>query len=118
VLLGRDRLGMRYSSLPDSASLGTDIYRLLMAAVVFQSLMLIAGAAWAQNAWQRYWAWDQLESWAFVNWTVTLLFLHLYPRSTARAKLGAIFSLLIFGVAFYTFFGVPFISTSPHKGAV
>jgi len=118
VLLCRQTLRMRFSSLPDSASLETDIHRLLLIAVVFQSLMLVAGAAWAQNAWQRYWAWDQLESWAFANWTATLLFLHLRPRSTARPMLGAIFSLLIFCVAFYTFFGVPFISTSPHKGAV
>lgn len=118
ALLCRKALGARFSSLPDSASLEIDIYRLLQIAVVFQSLMLIAGAAWAQNAWARYWAWDPLESWAFVTWTATLLFLHLRPRSAARPMLSAIFSLLIFCLAFYTFFGAPFISTAPHKGAV
>lgn len=118
VLLCRQALGAPVSSLPHSDALESDIHRLLLVAVVFQSLMLIAGAAWAQNAWTRYWAWDPLESWAFVTWTATLLFLHLRPRSTARPMLAAFFSLLIFVLAFYTFFGVPFISTSPHKGAV
>lgn len=118
VLVGRKGLRMRFSSLPDSDSLEIDIYRLLLIAVVFQSAMLVAGGAWAQNAWSRYWAWDPLESWAFVTWTATLLFLHLRPRSGARPMLAAIFSLLIFGLAFYTFFGVPFISTAPHKGAI
>ncbi len=118
AVICRDWIGARFSSLPDSASLEKNIYRLLLIAVVFQSLMLIAGAAWAQNAWSRYWAWDPLESWAFVTWTATLLYLHMRPRSTSQALLGAWFSLLIFCLAFYTFFGVPFISTSPHKGAI
>lgn len=118
VLIGRKVLGASFSSLPDTPSLETYIYRLLLVAVIFQTLMLIAGAAWAHNAWSRYWGWDPLESWAFVTWTATLLFLHLRPRSSARPMLGAAFSLLIFGLAFYTFFGVPFISTSPHKGAI
>lgn len=118
VLLGRRVLHKPFSNLPDSRSLEASAYRLLLIAVVFQSLMLIAGAAWAQNAWARYWGWDPLESWAFVTWTATLLYLHMRPRSTAQPMLGAIFSLLIFGLAFYTFFGVPFISTAPHKGAI
>ena len=118
IVIGRRALGITLPSLPDSETLESYIYRLLLIAAVFQSLMLIAGAAWAQNAWSRYWAWDPLESWAFVTWTGSLLFLHMRPRSTARPMLSAAFSLLIFGLAFYTFFGVPFISTSPHKGAI
>lgn len=118
VMLMRRVFGAPFSSLPDTATLEGNTYRLLLVAVVFQSLMLIAGAAWAQNAWARYWAWDPLESWAFITWTATLLFLHLRPRSTAKATLSTAFSLIIFGLAFYTFFGVPFISTAPHKGAI
>lgn len=118
ILLCRELAGMPFTSLPDTTALETAIYRLLLIAVVFQSLMLLAGAAWAQNAWARYWGWDPLESWAFITWTATLLFLHLRPRVAARPKFSAMFSILIFCLAFYTFFGVPFISTSPHKGAI
>ena len=118
ILVCRKALGIKFASLPDSSTLEAEIHRLLLAAVVFQSLMLIAGAAWAQNAWARYWGWDPLESWAFVTWTATLLYLHLRSRSAPRPMVGALFSLVIFGFAFYTFFGVPFVSTSPHKGAI
>lgn len=118
VLLIREVWGAPFTSMPDEATLEADIYRLLLIAVIFQSLMLFAGAAWAQNAWTRYWGWDPLESWAFITWTATLLYLHLRPRSAARPILSAFFGLLIFGLAFYTFFGVPFISTAPHKGAI
>ena len=31
-------------------------------------LMLITGAVWAQDAWGRYWAWDSLETSAFLTW--------------------------------------------------
>ena len=118
ALLVRWRLNAPFSSLPSSAAVEIDIYRLLLVAGVFQTLMLIAGAAWAQDAWSRYWAWDPLESWAFVSWTATLLYLHMRPRAPVRWKTGALFSVLIFVLAFYTFFGVPFLSTAPHKGAI
>ncbi len=87
-------------------------------AFVFESLMLVVGAVWAQDAWGRYWAWDPLESWAFVTWLVLAAALHarvalrLTPAAFGLALVG------VFAVAFLTFFGVPFISESPHKGAV
>lgn len=118
IVLCREALGRPIASLPGSDAIEGLIYRLLLIAVVFQSLMLIAGAAWAQNAWARYWGWDPLESWAFVTWTATLLFLHQRSRSAPRPMFAAMFGLLIFALAFYTFFGVPFLSTSPHKGAI
>ena len=87
-------------------------------AFVFDTLMLIVGAVWAQDAWGRYWAWDPLESWAFASWIALAAALH--ARSTLRPS-PAVFGALLAGVfllAFLTFFGVPFISTAPHKGVV
>ncbi len=87
-------------------------------AFVFESLMLVVGAVWAQDAWGRYWAWDPLESWAFATWLALAAALHarvalrLTPATFGLALAG------VFVVAFLTFFGVPFISVSPHKGAV
>jgi ABC-type transport system involved in cytochrome c biogenesis permease subunit len=43
-------------------------HRFAAFAFVFDTLMLIVGAVWAQDAWGRYWAWDPLESWAFASW--------------------------------------------------
>jgi ABC-type transport system involved in cytochrome c biogenesis permease subunit len=89
-----------------------------MVAFVFHSGMLIAGAVWAQDAWGRYWAWDPLETWAFGTWLAMVFALH------ARVSLNLAITpqrLLLVGVfllAFLTFFGIPFISIAPHKGAV
>ena len=46
------------------------------------------------------------------------VFFSLLVARLVTPMLAAYFSLLIFGLAFYTFFGVPFISTAPHKGAI
>jgi ABC-type transport system involved in cytochrome c biogenesis permease subunit len=103
---------------PNIRQLDEQAHRFAAFAFVFQTLMLIVGAVWAQDAWGRYWAWDPLESWAFATWVALALALH--ARATLRPA-PALFALWLAGVfvlAFVTFFGVPFISTSPHKGAV
>ena len=87
-------------------------------AFVFETLMLIVGAVWAQDAWGRYWAWDPLESWAFASWLALALVQH--ARATLRPSpvQHGLWLAGTFMLAFVTFFGVPFISTAPHKGAV
>jgi ABC-type transport system involved in cytochrome c biogenesis permease subunit len=108
----------RSAHWPDAQRFDELAHRFAGFAFVFETLMLIVGAVWAQDAWGRYWAWDPLESWAFLTWVALAAALH------ARAALRpapAVFGLWlagVFAIAFLTFFGVPFISTAPHKGAV
>lgn len=93
-------------------------HRFAAYAFVFDTLMLIVGAVWAQDAWGRYWAWDPLETWAFLTWLALAAALH--ARAALRPS-PAQFGLWLAGVfvlAFLTFFGVPFLSTAPHQGAV
>jgi ABC-type transport system involved in cytochrome c biogenesis permease subunit len=93
-------------------------YRFAAFAFVFQSLMLVAGAAWAQDAWGRYWAWDPLETWSFLTWLALVSWLH--ARATLRPSpaWSGVGLAAVFALAFLTFFGVPFLSTAPHKGAL
>jgi ABC-type transport system involved in cytochrome c biogenesis permease subunit len=118
-LLRRWRRGARpHGGLPDDRRFDELAHRFAAAALVFDSLMLIVGAVWAQDAWGRYWAWDPLESWAFLSWLALAAALH--ARATFRpapAWFGG-WLAVVFVLAFLTFFGVPFISTAPHKGAV
>ncbi len=93
-------------------------WRWLLAAFVFHSAMLLAGAVWAQDAWGRYWDWDPLETWAFVTWLTMAFGLHLRTSRRAGRRLGPAIVVASFVLAFLTFFGVPFISLSPHQGAV
>jgi ABC-type transport system involved in cytochrome c biogenesis permease subunit len=101
-----------------SGTLEALAHRLMLAAVVFQSLMLVAGAAWARDAWGRYWAWDPLESWAFLSWIAMLAYLHWRPRNPEATALSSAMIVGVYALAFMTFFGVPFLSVAPHKGAV
>ncbi len=45
-------------------------------ALVFDTLTLVAGAVWAQDAWGRFWAWDPLETWSPVTWLLLGLAIH------------------------------------------
>lgn len=105
------------SSLP-AAALVELAFRFAAVALVFESGMLLAGAIWAQDAWGRYWAWDPLETWSFLSWLALVATIHLRSLISIPARLPPILLMVVFTLAFLTFFGVPFISTSPHKGAV
>ena len=92
-------------------------YRLLAFAFCFESLMLLFGAIWAQDAWGRYWAWDPLETWAFLTWMSVIFVLH-WRLNYSHSRIYALLVVACFTLAFLTFFGVPFISTAPHKGMI
>lgn len=93
-------------------------YPIVTFSFVFQSLMLVVGAIWAQDAWGRYWAWDPLESWAFLTWLCLLFYLHVRAHLKHRLFLQSALIVLVYVMAFLTFFGVPFISLAPHKGVI
>ena len=118
-LLPRWRWSARVAAIAPSPSRCDELsHRFAAFAFVAETLMLIVGAVWAQDAWGRYWAWDPLESWAFASWLALAAALH--ARATFRPRPGW-FGLMLAGafvLAFLTFFGVPFLSTAPHKGAI
>ena len=120
VILLRDTARGRqwFARLPADARLDDLAYRCMALGFVFETLMLIAGAIWAQDAWGRYWAWDPLETWSFLTWLTLGIALHARVTFKLSPRLGAMLVIGVFVVAFLTFFGVPFISTTPHKGAV
>ena len=120
VLLARaSERGQRwFRRMPADATLDELAWRFMLAALVFESLMLIAGAVWAQDAWGRYWAWDPLETWAFVTWIALAAAVHARITWKLGPRAGALMVFGVFVIAFLTFFGVPFVSLAPHKGAV
>jgi ABC-type transport system involved in cytochrome c biogenesis permease subunit len=120
VLLARaTACGQRwFRRMPGDAALDALAWRFMLAALVFESLMLIAGAVWAQDAWGRFWAWDPLETWAFVTWLTLAAAVHARITWRVVPRTGALLIVAVFIVAFLTFFGVPFVSLAPHKGAV
>ncbi|MEY8877825.1 MAG: cytochrome c biogenesis protein [Leptothrix sp. (in: b-proteobacteria)] len=118
LLRGRARLAQLFATMPADAVLEAWAWRFLYLALLFESLMLIAGAVWAQDAWGRYWAWDPLETWAFLTWLALAGALHARLTWPLGAQRSALLVLGVFMLAFLTFFGMPFVSTAPHQGAV
>lgn len=107
-----------FQRLPDNDRLSELSYRCMAIGFVFETLMLIAGAIWAQDAWGRYWDWDPLETWAFITWLIVGVSLHARITFKLSPRLGAWLVIGVFVSAFLTFFGVPFLSVTPHQGAV
>jgi ABC-type transport system involved in cytochrome c biogenesis permease subunit len=119
IQMRRTERGTRwFQSLPDDSRLDELAYRLMALGLVFNSLMLVSGAIWAQDAWGRYWAWDPLETWAFLTWLMLAIALHVRVTYKPSPRISSLMAVAVFGLAFLTFFGVPFVSTAPHKGAV
>jgi cytochrome c-type biogenesis protein CcsB len=119
ILARQTRFGAsRFERLPADGNLSELAFRCMAIGFVFETLMLIAGAIWAQDAWGRYWAWDPLETWAFLTWLVLAFSLHARFTYKLSPRAGSLLVLAVFIVAFLTFFGVPFISKVPHQGAV
>jgi ABC-type transport system involved in cytochrome c biogenesis permease subunit len=117
VLLMRYSMPMAgFKQMPATTELDEMAWRFMAVAFVFHSLMLISGAVWAQDAWGRFWAWDSLETWAFITWLVLGLSLHARVTWKLAAWTGWLMIVLVFMLAMLTFLGVPFSSIGPHKG--
>lgn len=119
VLLRAANIGReRFSRLPDDKSLDGKAYRCMALALIFDTLGVVAGSIWAQDAWGHYWSWDKLEVWSLVTWLSIALSLHVRTPFRTTAKTNARLIVATWLIAFFTFFGIPFVSTAMHKGMV
>ena len=118
ILLRFIGLGGLFSSMPGNKSLDELAYRFMAIGLIFDTLMIVSGAIWAQDAWGRYWAWDPLETWAFATWVVMVAALHARLAFRMPEDVGYLMVAGVFVLAFLTFFGVPYVSTAPHQGAI
>lgn len=107
-----------FRSMPADKFVDALAWRFMLIAFVFHTLMLIAGAVWAQDAWGRYWAWDALETSSFLNWLLLGAALHARVSYKVSYRVGAILIFVIFIFAFLTYFGTPFYSDAAHKGVI
>ena len=117
VWLRRSRLRLPgLASWPADQDLESLAYRFLGVGLVFETLMLVAGGAFAQHAWGRFWGWDKLETLSLLTWIAAALALH-YRAARRPGPVAAAAALwIVFGLAFFTLFGVPFLSQAPHQG--
>lgn len=103
--------------LPDADTLDRITYKTICIAFPLLTLMIAAGAYWANRAWGSYWNWDPKETWAAITWLVYAGYLHMRITRGWRGRRAAYFAILGFGVVMFTFFGVTYLLPGLHAYA-
>ncbi|MEW6184074.1 MAG: c-type cytochrome biogenesis protein CcsB [Bacillota bacterium] len=118
MYLVKDRPGNRVQGLqcliPEPGRLDRLMYGTIVFGFAFQTLVLITGAVWAEEAWGAWWRWDPKETWALITWLVYALYLHGRSRGSWRGRRAAWLSILGFAAVLFTFFGVTYLLSGPH----
>ena len=103
--------------LPSSEALDRITYKTICIAFPLLTLMIAAGAYWANRTWGSYWSWDPKETWAAITWLVYAGYLHMRITRGWRGRRAAYFAILGFVVVMFTFFGVTYLLPGLHAYA-
>ena len=103
--------------LPTAESLDRITYKTICIAFPLLTLMIAAGAYWANRTWGSYWSWDPKETWAAITWLVYAGYLHMRITRGWRGRRAAYFAILGFAVVMFTFFGVTYLLPGLHAYA-
>ncbi len=103
--------------LPSADVLDRITYRTIAIAFPLLTLMIAAGAYWANRTWGSYWSWDPKETWAAITWLVYAGYLHMRVTRGWRGRRAAYFAILGFAVVMFTFFGVTYLLPGLHAYA-
>jgi cytochrome c-type biogenesis protein CcsB len=103
--------------LPSAEVLDRITYKTICIAFPLLTLMIAAGAYWANRTWGSYWSWDPKETWAAITWLVYAGYLHMRITRGWRGRRAAYFAILGFAVVMFTFFGVTYLLPGLHAYA-
>ena len=103
--------------MPSADDLDRVTYKIICIAFPLLTLMIAAGAYWANQAWGSYWSWDPKETWAAITWLVYAGYLHMRITRGWRGRRAAWFAILGFAVVIFTFFGVTYLLPGLHAYA-
>ena len=103
--------------LPSAEDLDRITYKTIAIAFPLLTLMIAAGAYWANRTWGSYWSWDPKETWAAITWLVYAGYLHMRITRGWRGPRAAYFAILGFVVVMFTFFGVTYLLPGLHAYA-
>lgn len=89
-------------------------FRFVGAGFVFQTVMIVSGSIWANEAWGRYWAWDPMETWSLIAWAIYAIYLHLTLTMGWRGRRAAWLAVAALPVILFSLLGVPIFYNSIH----
>ncbi len=102
------------SMMPSGEVLDKLTYKTIGIAFPLLTLMIAAGAYWANRTWGSYWSWDPKETWALITWFVYAGYLHMRITRGWRGRRAAYFAILGFVIVLFTFFGVTYLLPGLH----
>ncbi|WP_026925844.1 c-type cytochrome biogenesis protein CcsB [Granulicoccus phenolivorans] len=105
------------AKLPDSARLDRLAYRLNAFAFPLWTIVIAAGAIWAQYAWGRYWNWDPKETFSLVTWAIYAIYLHARATAGWKGTRATIISLVGVVSFWWNFVGVNLFIQGLHSYA-
>ena len=93
--------------------------RLSKSAVSFgffmQSLLIITGAIWAEQAWGRFWGWDPKETWSLVTWLIYAVYIHSRFTRGWKGRKAAWLAIIGFACVLFTYLGVNILLPGLHS---
>jgi cytochrome c-type biogenesis protein CcsB len=85
-------------------------HRLVLLGFPLLTFAIFSGAAWANDAWGRYWSWDPKETWSLITWTVYAMYLHARAIPRWRKGMASFLNILGFICMVMTFLGVSWLA--------
>ena len=85
-------------------------FRLALFGFPLLTFGIFSGAAWANEAWGRYWGWDPKETWSLITWTVFAIYLHSMSIPKWKGLPASLFNILGFICMLMTFIGVNWLA--------
>ena len=104
---GDGQFGFQRETLEDFHSTAL---KLVLFGFPLLTFAIFSGAAWANEAWGRYWSWDPKETWSLITWTVFTLYLHSKAIPSMRGTPASVFNILGFICMLMTFLGVNWLA--------
>ncbi len=111
------RFGIFYERLPSLEALDNLNQHCLTVGFPLLTLGIITGSIWAKQAWGTYWQWDPKETWSLITWFIYAALLHFRFTLGWRRRRAAIISIIGFGAALFTLWGVSYLLGGVHSYA-
>ncbi len=103
-----------YDWLPDLRTMDDLMYRFVAMGFFALTIMIAAGAIWANQTWGRYWGWDPIETWSLISWFTYGICLHLRMNAEWSGKRIAWLIILSIFILAFSAFGVGYVYSGLH----
>ena len=101
--------------LPSLHSMDTYAFRFAGFGFTFWAVGLLAGSIWGYKSWGRFWGWDPVENWSLFTWGLFGVYLHLRRFFGWQGERAAYLYIVCFGMAVFSLFLTPVLSSSIHS---